>query len=44
MPRPIVLVTEPLSPAGLAQLDSGFEVRHTDGGDRAQLLPALAEA
>ncbi|MGH3409347.1 MAG: phosphoglycerate dehydrogenase [Streptosporangiaceae bacterium] len=44
MPRPIVLVAEQLSPAGLAQLDSGFEVRHTDGGDRAQLLPALAEA
>ncbi|MGH3396631.1 MAG: phosphoglycerate dehydrogenase [Streptosporangiaceae bacterium] len=44
MPRPIVLVAEQISPAGLAQLDSGFEVRHTDGGDRAQLLPALAEA
>jgi D-3-phosphoglycerate dehydrogenase len=44
VPRPIVLVAEQLSPAGLAQLDSGFEVRHTDGGDRAQLLPALAEA
>ncbi len=44
MPRPIVLVAEQLSPAGLAQLDSGYEVRHTDGADRAQLLPALAEA
>jgi D-3-phosphoglycerate dehydrogenase len=44
VPRPIVLVAEQLSPAGLAQLDSGYEVRHTDGADRAQLLPALAEA
>ena len=40
----VVLVAEQLSPAGLAQLDSGFEVRHTDGSDRAQLLPALAKA
>jgi len=41
---PIVLVTEELSPAGIAQLEPGFEIRHTDGADRAQLLPALVDA
>ena len=41
---PIVLITEELSPAGIAQLESDFEIRHADGGDRAQLLPALADA
>jgi D-3-phosphoglycerate dehydrogenase / 2-oxoglutarate reductase len=41
---PIVLVAEELSPAGLAQLGADFEVRHTDGADRAQLLSALADA
>jgi D-3-phosphoglycerate dehydrogenase len=42
--RPIVLVAEELSPAGIAQLDTAFEVRYTDGSDRSQLLPALASA
>jgi D-3-phosphoglycerate dehydrogenase / 2-oxoglutarate reductase len=41
---PIVLITEELSPAGIAQLESDFEVRYADGADRAQLLPALADA
>ena len=41
---PIVLVAEELSPAGIALLESEFEVRYTDGADRAQLLPALADA
>jgi D-3-phosphoglycerate dehydrogenase / 2-oxoglutarate reductase len=41
---PIVLVAEELSPAGLAQLESGFDVRFADGADRASLLPALADA
>jgi len=41
---PIVLIAEELSPAGIAQLESGFEIRHADGSDRAQLLPALADA
>ena len=41
---PIVLVAEELSPAGVALLESDFEVRYTDGADRAQLLPALADA
>jgi D-3-phosphoglycerate dehydrogenase / 2-oxoglutarate reductase len=41
---PIVLIAEELSPAGIAQLESGFEIRYADGSDRAQLLPALADA
>jgi D-3-phosphoglycerate dehydrogenase / 2-oxoglutarate reductase len=41
---PIVLITEELSSAGIAQLEPGFEIRHADGADRAQLLPALAMA
>jgi D-3-phosphoglycerate dehydrogenase / 2-oxoglutarate reductase len=41
---PIVLVAEELSPAGLALLESGFDIRHADGADRASLLPALADA
>ena len=44
MSTPIVLIAEELSPAGIAQLESGFEIRYADGSDRAQLLPALAEA
>jgi D-3-phosphoglycerate dehydrogenase / 2-oxoglutarate reductase len=40
---PIVLVAEELSPAGIAQLAAGFEVRYTDGADRSKLLPALAD-
>jgi D-3-phosphoglycerate dehydrogenase len=41
---PIVLVAEELSPAGIALLESDFDVRHADGADRAKLLPALADA
>ena len=41
---PVVLVAEELSPAGIALLESDFEVRYADGADRAQLLPALADA
>jgi D-3-phosphoglycerate dehydrogenase len=41
-PIPVVLVAEELSPAAIAQLESGFEVRYVDGSDRATLLPALA--
>ena len=44
MSTPTVLITEELSPAGIAELESGFEIRHADGADRAQLLPALADA
>ena len=43
VPTPIVLVAEELSPAAIAQLESGFEVRYVDGADRAALLPALAD-
>jgi D-3-phosphoglycerate dehydrogenase / 2-oxoglutarate reductase len=44
VPKPIVLVAEELSPAGIALLESDFEVRYADGADRSALLPALAEA
>jgi D-3-phosphoglycerate dehydrogenase / 2-oxoglutarate reductase len=42
VPAPVVLVAEELSPAGIALLESSFEVRYTDGADRSKLLPALA--
>src|SRR5690606_38080471 len=41
--KPVVLVAEELSDAGLAVLGADFEVRHTDGADRSQFLPALAD-
>ncbi|MGE5291943.1 MAG: phosphoglycerate dehydrogenase [Micromonosporaceae bacterium] len=44
MPKPIVLVAEELSPAGIALLESDFEVRYANGSDRDDLLPALADA
>jgi D-3-phosphoglycerate dehydrogenase len=43
VPAPVVLVAEELSPAGIALLESSFEVRYTDGADRSQLLPALSD-
>ncbi|MFF4416332.1 phosphoglycerate dehydrogenase [Streptosporangium sp. NPDC001559] len=43
MNKPVVLVAEELSEAGLAVLGADFEVRHTDGADRAKFLPALAD-
>jgi D-3-phosphoglycerate dehydrogenase / 2-oxoglutarate reductase len=43
VPAPVVLVAEELSPAGIALLESSFEVRYTDGADRSKLLPALAD-
>jgi D-3-phosphoglycerate dehydrogenase len=42
--RPIVLVSEELSPAGISLLGEDFEVRTVDGADRTALLPALADA
>jgi len=42
--KPVVLVAEELSRAGLELLEGEFEVRHVDGADRAALLPALADA
>src|SRR6266699_335232 len=35
---PIVLVAEELSPAAIALLEPDFEVRHTDGANRAEAL------
>ncbi len=44
MSAPIVLVAEELSPAAIALLEPDFEVRHTDGANRAELLAALPDA
>jgi D-3-phosphoglycerate dehydrogenase len=44
MPKPVVLIAEELSPATLAVLGDNFEIRHCDGANRAELLPALASA
>jgi D-3-phosphoglycerate dehydrogenase len=41
--KPVVLVTEELSRAGLDVLASDFEVRQVDGTDRPALLAALAD-
>src|ERR1700759_5046434 len=41
---PIVLIAEELSPAGIAQLESGFELRYAHGSGRSQLLPPMADA
>ncbi|RFU39674.1 phosphoglycerate dehydrogenase [Actinomadura logoneensis] len=43
MSKPVVLVAEELSPAGLAVLENDYEVRHVDGADRTALLPAVAD-
>ena len=43
MSKPVVLVAEELSPAGLELLASDFDVRHVDGADREALLPAVAD-
>jgi D-3-phosphoglycerate dehydrogenase len=44
MSKPVVLIAEELSPATLAVLGDQFEIRHCDGANRAELLPALASA
>src|SRR5476649_1964436 len=44
MSKPIVLIAEELSPAGIDLLSGDFDVREVDGADRAALLPALATA
>ncbi|TCC61978.1 phosphoglycerate dehydrogenase [Kribbella pittospori] len=41
--RPVVLIAEELSPATVEALGPDFEIRHTNGADRAQLLPAIAD-
>lgn len=42
--RPVVLIAEELSPATIEALGPDFEIRHCNGADRAELLPALADA
>ena len=44
MPKPVVLIAEELSPATIEALGGDFEIRHTEGADRSQLLPAIADA
>ena len=44
MTKPVVLIAEELSPATMAALGPDFEVRHCDGSNREELLPALADA
>jgi D-3-phosphoglycerate dehydrogenase / 2-oxoglutarate reductase len=42
--NPVVLIAEELSPATVEALGPDFEIRHCNGADRAELLPALAGA
>src|SRR3954470_19565475 len=42
--RPVVVISEELSPATVAALGPDFEVVHVDGTDRPALLAALARA
>jgi D-3-phosphoglycerate dehydrogenase len=42
--KPVVLVSEELSPAGISLLSEDFEVRTCDGANRLELLAALADA
>ncbi|MCW2570097.1 MAG: phosphoglycerate dehydrogenase [Frankiales bacterium] len=44
MNLPVVLIAEELAPSVLAVLGEGFDIRHVDGADRAQLLAALTDA
>jgi D-3-phosphoglycerate dehydrogenase len=41
--KPVVLVAEELSPAGMALLDTDFDVRRADGSDREALLAAVVD-
>jgi len=41
--KPVVLLAEELSPATIQALGPDFEIRSTDGSDRSQLLPAIAD-
>jgi D-3-phosphoglycerate dehydrogenase / 2-oxoglutarate reductase len=43
MQKPVVLLAEELSPATIEALGPDFEIRRTDGADRSQLLPAIAD-
>ncbi|HVQ17784.1 MAG TPA: phosphoglycerate dehydrogenase [Actinomycetes bacterium] len=44
MTQPVVLLAEELSPATIEALGPDFDIRHCNGADRAELLPAIAEA
>jgi D-3-phosphoglycerate dehydrogenase len=41
--KPIVLIAEELSPATIEALGPDFEIRHTDGADRAALLADIVD-
>ncbi|HET9380834.1 MAG TPA: NAD(P)-dependent oxidoreductase, partial [Streptomyces sp.] len=41
--KPVVLIAEELSPATVDALGPDFEIRHCNGADRAELLPAVAD-
>ncbi|MBU7596203.1 phosphoglycerate dehydrogenase [Streptomyces sp. P38-E01] len=43
MSKPVVLIAEELSPATIDALGPDFEIRHTNGADRAELLTAIAD-
>lgn len=44
MAQPVVLIAEKLAQSALDVLGSEFDIRHVNGADRGELLPALAEA
>jgi D-3-phosphoglycerate dehydrogenase len=41
--RPVVLIAEELSPATVDALGPDFEIRHTNGAERAELIRAIAD-
>jgi D-3-phosphoglycerate dehydrogenase len=41
--RPVVLIAEELSPATVEALGPDFEIRHCNGADRAELIPAISD-
>lgn len=44
MAKPVVLIAEKLAQSAMDVLGSDFDIRHVNGADRAELLPALADA
>ena len=42
-PKPAVLIAEELSPTTVEALGPDFEIRHCNGADRAELIPAIAD-
>jgi D-3-phosphoglycerate dehydrogenase len=41
--KPVVLIAEELSPATIEALGPDFEIRHCNGADRDELLPAIVD-